>query len=135
MSDIALDLALLSVGILIGTVVNRWYSRKASDELKTAAEGLSAESQQLRRMVNTLSRAFEEARLIEVTRDEAGELLGVSFRRDLSGDLTLSGGVTTARTANVAVGGSIAPTGTVTLTKIPGARPPEPDSNAPSEQG
>ena len=95
------------VGLVLGAVANWYFARRyyirSSEGLREEAAELKGETQRVRRLVNTLSRAMEESGLIDVNRDESGEMVGIVVRlggsvhgtAKLEGNLTSSGTLTT----------------------------------------
>jgi hypothetical protein len=68
------------IGATIGAAINWWFAWRSGRELST-------EAVRLRRMVNTLARALQEAGVIDASFDDTSEreLRGLNLKRTLGG--------------------------------------------------
>jgi hypothetical protein len=64
------------VGTLSGWAITHYYARRSSRELRREAESL-------RRLTILILRGLEEADLVEFSRDEEGNFVGIAFKRRL----------------------------------------------------
>jgi hypothetical protein len=76
--------ASLIAGALLSLIVSRYYSRRASEELRSEAE-------RLRKQTNLILRAMHNTGFAEITWDEHGEPEGMVIK--LSGAAEASGGM------------------------------------------
>jgi hypothetical protein len=77
MLDVLLNVASFAGGALIAV----WIARKDSHQLRSVAEDLRRETQEVRRYVDSLMSHLEMADLIEVHRDEEGKPPRIVFGR------------------------------------------------------
>jgi len=80
----------ITVGVLAGGFINLLFTRRSSQELRWEAE-------RLQRHTTLILNGLEEAGLVEYTRDERGEVVGMvihlrgsAHARSASGTLTVS---------------------------------------------
>jgi hypothetical protein len=77
----------LAANLLVGYV----FYQRSGRELRQEAVHLRAETSRVRTMVNTIARALQESKLVDLTWDEHDEMRGVHFTRTFGGSIDPSG--------------------------------------------
>lgn len=66
-------------GIISGLIVSGFFHRLSGKQLRKEAARLKDESDRLRRLTTLTLRALEQSDFVGLTRDESGEITGLTF--------------------------------------------------------
>lgn len=83
------------IGIIVGGIityqVSKNYYENSANDLKKESNELKEESKRLRHKTDLILKGLEEAKIIKVSRDSTGDIIGIVYKRTFMGGITPTG--------------------------------------------
>jgi len=87
MDSVITDMAILIIGLAIGGLITHRVSKRYYEK---AAKELKVETEKTRKLINISLRALENADIVELTRDAAGKITGITQYGSIKESVSLS---------------------------------------------